>query len=95
MRFRMPWAGDVPDVETRADGYTDALVSALLRTAQGRSSATVAATGALEAAAGIVGRAFMAADLDGPMTDVGRAVGSRFADGGQGDNPARRISLFD
>ena len=67
MRFQLPWTNDAPAVETRADGYADALVSALLRTAQGRSTATIAATGALEAAAGIVGRAFMAADVTGPM----------------------------
>ncbi len=56
------------ELETRADtSYTDALVTALLRQAQGRNHkpALVSATGALEACAGKIGLAFAGAEIKG------------------------------
>ena len=61
--MRWPWR---PKPETRqSGGYTDAIVSAL----EARASATVAdvsSTAAIEAAAGALSRAFMAAEVQGP-----------------------------
>ena len=62
--MRWPWQ---PKPETRQSGggYTDAVVSAL----EARAAATVAdvsSTAAIEAAAGALSRAFMAADVVGP-----------------------------
>ena len=78
----------ISELETRADSsYTDALVSALQRNAQGRvaNPSSPYATGALETCAGLVGRAFAAAEITGPeqitdaltpelMTLIGRSL---------------------
>ena len=53
--------------ETRSSA-TDALLAALLARASGNTPATVTATGALEAAAGLYGRAFAGAQVSGPST---------------------------
>ena len=51
-------------LETRADSsYTDALVAAITANAGGQSTAFASATGALEACAGMVSRAFMTAEV--------------------------------
>lgn len=69
MKLRDLW----PFRETRADSsYTDALVTALLGQASGATPAIPTATGALEAAAGLVGRAFAAAEI----TNAGPATGA-------------------
>ena len=52
-------------LENRDDSYTDTLIAALVSRLQGNTLANVSATGALEACAGLVGRAFMAAEIDG------------------------------
>ena len=54
-----------PAPETRADTYTDTLVGLLVSQAGG-STMKVTATAALEAAAGLVGRAFAAAEVEAP-----------------------------
>ena len=54
-----------PKVETRADTYTDTLVGLLVAQAGG-STVKATATAALEAAAGLVGRAFAAAEVEAP-----------------------------
>ena len=72
MKIRWPWSIDDAN-ETRADSsYTDALVDALTANAGGRVLAFPTATAALEACAGLVGRAFAAAEITGPdrVTDV-------------------------
>ena len=61
MRLRVPW-------ETRSESYTDTVVRAILAEAQGTSPARASATAALEACAGLVGRAFAVADVTGPDT---------------------------
>ena len=54
-------------LEQRADSsYTDTLVAALTANAQGGGSANLYATAALEACAGLVGRAFAAAEVSAP-----------------------------
>ena len=59
--MRWPWQ---PTLETRADSsYTDALIAAITANAGGQSTATASATGALEACAGLVGRAFATAQV--------------------------------
>ena len=63
--MRWPWSKR----ETRADSsYTDALVNILTANASGEVTAFPTATGALEAAAGFVGRAFAAAEVSAPDT---------------------------
>ena len=52
--------------ETRSGTYTDALVSTIIDQANGSQSVSEAATGALETAAGLVGRAFASATVEGP-----------------------------
>ena len=76
--MRWPWAENpeleslrerIGELETRADtSYTDALVAALQKQAQGRvrNPASPTATGALETCAGLIGRAFAAAEIGGP-----------------------------
>ena len=54
-----------PAPETRADTYTDTLVGLLVSQAGG-STVKATATAALEAAAGLVGRAFAAAEVIAP-----------------------------
>ena len=51
--------------ETRDDSYTDTLVRLLVSRAQGRTLAVPAAIGALEACAGVVGRGFASAEVEG------------------------------
>lgn len=61
--MRWPWQAR----ETRADSsYTDALVAAITANAGGQTTAFPTATAALEAAAGVVGRAFAAAEVRAP-----------------------------
>ena len=51
-------------LETRADSsYTDVLVAAITANAAGQTTAFASATGALEACAGLVARAFMTAEV--------------------------------
>ena len=54
-----------PKTETRA-GYADALIQTLIASADGESAAKVAATGAMEAVCGLVGRAFASAEVSAP-----------------------------
>ena len=65
--MKLPWT----KTENYADSsYTDALVAALIRQVRGRTAGTAltSETGALESAAGLVGRAFMACEVSGdPM----------------------------
>ena len=51
--------------ETRAGGYTDAIVNQIIARATGSTAAVAGATGALETAASHIGRAFAAADVAG------------------------------
>ena len=66
--MRIPWPGRraleerIEDLEHRQ--YTDAITAALLSTAAGDTNIRTQATGALESAAGFVGRAFAAAEID-------------------------------
>ena len=61
--MRWPWQAR----EDRADSsYTDALVAAITANAGGQTTAFPTATAALEAAAGVVGRAFAAAEVRAP-----------------------------
>ena len=53
-------------LETRADSLTDTLIAALVGRAQGKTLAVPSATAALEACAGLTGRGFAAAEVDGP-----------------------------
>ena len=53
-------------LETRADSYTDAVIAGLLSRAQGKTLAIPSATAALEACAGLTGRAFAASEVTGP-----------------------------
>ena len=68
--MRLPWT-KAPATENYQDSsYTDALVASLIRQARGRTAgaALTSETGALESAAGLVGRAFMACEVSGdPM----------------------------
>ena len=57
-----PWGKS----EIRESSFTDALVHQILSQAGGKATATPAATGALEAAAGMVARCFAAATVNGP-----------------------------
>lgn len=52
--------------EVRESSLTDALVSQIIASSGGAVSARPIATGALEACAGLVGRAFSAASVEGP-----------------------------
>ena len=60
--MRFPWQRR----ETRADSsYTDALIASITANAGGRQTAFPTATAALEACAGLVGRAFASAEVGG------------------------------
>ena len=59
--MKWPWRR----TETRAGGYTDAIVNAIIARASGSTAAVAGATAALETAASHVGRAFAAADVAG------------------------------
>ena len=66
--MRLPWKRSTENYQSTS--YTDALVAALIRQVRGQTAgATLTSeTGALESAAGLVGRAFMAAGVEGdPM----------------------------
>ena len=63
--MKWPWKP-----EKRQDTYTDALVTALLQGAGGGTGAAVAATGALEAASGLISRCLAAAEVSGPAHAV-------------------------
>ena len=69
--MRWPWQ----QAETRAVDYSDSLVQFLLNRAQGsHTTADASATGALEACAGAVGRAFAAADITAQSPTVRAAL---------------------
>ena len=70
--MKLPWtkapAIEAPATENYLDtSYTDALIAALIRQSRGRTASTVltSETGALESAAGLVGRAFAACEVLG------------------------------
>ena len=66
--MKLPWT-KVPATDNYQDSsYTDALIASLIRQARGRTAGAslVSETGALESAAGLVGRAFMACEVQGP-----------------------------
>ena len=70
--MRLPWQSKL---ETRADSsYTDALIAAITANAKGQTTAFPNATGALEASAGLVGRAFATAVVQTESTAVMRAL---------------------
>ena len=70
--MKLPWRKDTilvePEdpVEARAADYGQDRVNAALTWASGPSGAVIGATGALEAAAGLIGRSFAAAEVAGP-----------------------------
>ena len=71
MKF-WPWKSNL---EYRADSsYTDALVAVITANANGQGTAFPATIGALEAAAGLVGRAFASAEVDTESSAVKRAL---------------------
>ena len=51
-------------LETRSSSYTDALVTAIVDRAGGKTLAVATATGALEACSGLVGRSFAIAEVN-------------------------------
>ena len=55
------WPFGKRQLETRAEGFTDALIAALVSRADGTTIAAPSATSALEACSGLVGRSFAAA----------------------------------
>ena len=66
--MRLPWTKATENYQ--ASSYTDALIAALIRQVRGRTAdvSLISETGALESAAGLVGRAFMACEVSGdPM----------------------------
>ena len=62
--MRFPWQPK-PALETRDESLSDSFIAALLARAEGKSLAIPAATAALEACTGTVGRAFAAAEVGG------------------------------
>ena len=72
--MRWPWqarpetraAEMPPSRETRAGGYTEALVAQLVAQAEGSTAAKATTTAAIEAAAGALSRAFAGAVVEGP-----------------------------
>ena len=71
--MRFPWQQAA--VETRAVDYSDSLVQFLVNRARGNFvTADAGATGALEAAAGAVGRAFAGADVSAQSPTVQAAL---------------------
>ena len=61
MKLRWPW-------ETRDDAFTDLVVQQILNNANGAAPALASATAALEACAGLVGRAFAVAEVTAPAS---------------------------
>ena len=66
--IRFPWRRSNDTENYQDSSYTDALIASLLRQVRGRTAGVslVSETGALESAAGLVGRAFMACEVQGP-----------------------------
>ena len=60
--------------QREADNYTDAVVQLLVELAQGDIEPEIAATGSLEAAAGVVGRAFSSATIEGASPMITAAL---------------------
>ena len=62
--MKLPWTKS-PTENYQDSSYTDALIAALTRQVRGRTAgaALTSETGALESAAGLVGRAFMACEV--------------------------------
>ena len=71
--------------EKRESSLTDTLIATIVASASGRTLAQVSATGALEAASGLVARCFASATLEGPahltaalspclLSTIGRAL---------------------
>ena len=70
--MKWPWESKI---EHRADSsYTDALIAAITANAKGQTTAFPTAVGALEAASGLVGRAFASAVVESTSTPVLRAL---------------------
>ena len=65
--MKLPWAKPKATENYQDSSYTDALIAALVRQVRGRTAGTAltSETGALESAAGLVGRAFMACEVSG------------------------------
>ena len=62
MKFQLPWRRSAH----REASYTDTLIASLIRAQAGASTVAIpTATGALEACAGTVGRAFASAEVEG------------------------------
>ena len=59
----MNWKFWERETRSATDSYADAVVAAILASAQGKTLATPTATAALEACAGLIGRAFAAAEV--------------------------------
>ena len=71
----MKWFPWQSNLETRADSsYTDALIAAITANARGQQTAFPSAVGALEAASGLVSRAFATAMVETTATPVLRAL---------------------
>ena len=66
--MRLPWTKATENYQDSS--YTDALIAALIRQVRGRTAdvSLISETGALESAAGLVGRAFMACEVSGDLT---------------------------
>ena len=60
MKFHWPFG-----LEKRADSYTDTLIALITQQANNGPTPNSAATGALEAASGLVSRAFMTCEVQG------------------------------
>ena len=68
--MRFPWHKPLETENYQDASYTDALIAALIRQVRGRTAdvSLISETGALESAAGLVGRSFMACEVSGdPM----------------------------
>ena len=74
--MRFPWTSKT---ETRSDSYTDAVVDHIVRNAGGLVTANAAATAALEAAAGAVGRSFASATVEANEAVRGALTASTLA----------------
>ena len=59
--MKFPWT---PKLETRDGSFTDAFISALVNRATNEPTPLPTATGALESAAGLIGRSFAAAEVE-------------------------------
>ena len=68
------WIRRKPREIREADNFTDAIVQLLIERAQNPTDADVSATGALEAASGIIGRAFASASIEGATPMITAAL---------------------